>query len=298
MDHTLVNPNQMCHFGIKVQDNPYDDALLYLMTEDGDFALPLAVQGTNIMADTRTPTEEEVQTCKHITLSSQHPWDTHHVRFPHPSRTVQEEVDILSTIGAVSVDRSNDQESAEEDVMYVMNCIMQRLISSVQIYAAPPSSTTGGATEARAQVSEVEVQDVIAAHSFESKETHTSVTTQDLSERWCIGLGQATETLKHNTQIIVWSAVMPLARRYRTDKMHKKPRLRGEWFIDTLDRQVISKYGNRYGQVFSNRGFFTHSYLMYTKRKAGDALSTFCQEFGVPDKLKFDGSMEQGQRKT
>ena len=60
MDHTLVNPNQMRHFGIKVQDNPYDYAPLYLMTEDGDFALPLGFQGTNIMADTRTPTEEEL----------------------------------------------------------------------------------------------------------------------------------------------------------------------------------------------------------------------------------------------
>ena len=64
MDHTLVNPNQMRPFGIKVKDNPYDDAPLYLMTEDGDFALPLAVQGTNIMADTCTPTEEELHTCK------------------------------------------------------------------------------------------------------------------------------------------------------------------------------------------------------------------------------------------
>ena len=37
---------------------------------------------------------------------------------------------------------------------------------------------------------------------------------------------------------------------------------------------------------------------MDTKRKAGDALRTFCQEFGVPDKLTFDGSKEKGQRKT
>ena len=89
MDHTLVNPNQMRHFGIKVQDNPYDGAPLSLMTEYGDFVLPLAVQGINIMVDTCTPTEEELQTCNHITLSSQHPWDPHHLMFPQPSRTVQ-----------------------------------------------------------------------------------------------------------------------------------------------------------------------------------------------------------------
>ena len=111
MYHTLFNPNQMRHFGIKVQDKPYGDAPLYLMTEDGDFALPLAVQCTNIMADTRTPNEEELQTSKHITLSSQHLWDPHRARCPQTSRTAQEEVDILCTIGVVIVDQYNYQES-------------------------------------------------------------------------------------------------------------------------------------------------------------------------------------------
>ena len=80
--------------------------------------------------------------------------------------------------------------------------------------------------------------------------------------------------------------------------MYEKPRLRGEWFTDTLDIRIISKDGNRYGQVFANRGLFAHIYPMDTKRKAGDALRTFCQEFGVPDKLTYDGSKDQGQRKT
>ena len=74
---------------------------------------------------------------------------------------------MLHTIGAVSVDQSNDQDSAEEDVMYNMNCIMYRLISSIKIYAAPPLATTGGAAGDRARVSEVEVQYIIAAHTFE-----------------------------------------------------------------------------------------------------------------------------------
>ena len=65
------------------------------------------------------------------TQSHHHPWDPHCVRFLQPSRNVQEEVKILHTIGAVSVDQSNDQESIEKDVMYDMNCIMHKLISSV-----------------------------------------------------------------------------------------------------------------------------------------------------------------------
>ena len=73
------------------------------------------------MADTRTPTKEELQTCNQITLLSHYPWDPHCMRFTYPSRTVKEEVEMFHTIGAVSVERSNDQESAEEYVMYDMN---------------------------------------------------------------------------------------------------------------------------------------------------------------------------------
>ena len=91
---------------------------------------------------------------------------------------------------------------------------------------------------------------------------------------------------------------MPLARRYQADKMYENPELRGEWFTDTLDVRVITKDGNLYEHVFSNVGFFAHIYPMDTKSKAGDALRTFCQEFVVPEKLTFNGSKEQGQRKT
>jgi len=194
---------------------------------------------------------------------------------------------------------------------------------------------------------------------FESKETHTSVTPENLSERWWIGLGQARETLKRTAQRIVRSAVMPLARRYRADRIFEKRRLRGKWFTDTLDGRVTSKDRNRYsqvfanretlkrttqrivklaivplarryradqifekrrlrgkrftdtldgrvtskdgnwyGQVFANRIDFATVYPMDTKRKAGVALRTFCQEFGVPDRLTCDGSKEQNGKKT
>ena len=55
MKHTLVNPNQMRLYGITVQDNPVSESPLYLTTEDGDFVLPLQMKGTNVMANTRTP---------------------------------------------------------------------------------------------------------------------------------------------------------------------------------------------------------------------------------------------------
>ena len=73
--------------------------------------------------------------------------------------------------------------------------------------------------------------------------------------------------------------------------------MRGKWFTDTLDGRVTSKDGNRYGQVFANRGYFATIYPMDTKGKAGDALRTFCLEFGVPEKLPCGGSKEQTGKK-
>ena len=37
---------------------------------------------------------------------------------------------------------------------------------------------------------------------------------------------------------------------------------------------------------------------MDSKGKAGEAMRIFCQEFGVPDKLTFDGSQEQNGKLT
>ena len=65
------------------------------------------------------------------------------------------------------------------------------------------------------QVTEVTLpstlQDVPSARIFQSKERHSTITPSDLSERWYIGLGQATQTLKATSQRLMRSAILPLA---------------------------------------------------------------------------------------
>jgi hypothetical protein len=169
MDHTLVNHNQMRLFGIMVQDNPVCESLLYIMTEDSDFVLPLQMKGTDIMANTRTPIAQELHDCTHIVLSSQHPWDPHCVRFPETSCTVQEKIEMQRSIGGVRVSCvgvSREQPTNEilsEAEIFNIDGVLSRLISSVKISKV-----------------EVQVQDVPAARTFESKERHTLVTPEDL----------------------------------------------------------------------------------------------------------------------
>lgn len=289
MESTLINQNQLRHFGVDVQDNPYADSPLYIRSEDAGFTLPLQTNGTNIFADTRTPTQRELDECPQIVLSSPQPWDPQNVCFPKASRSVEEEIEMRRGIGAVHTTFDLDDPHDNSDVVYDIGDINTRIINSVRVRDVPSTKISAA---------EVEVQDVPAARTFESKKRHTSVTPEDLSERWHISLRQATETLKRTTQKIVRSAVLPLARRYRADRMFHQKRLDGMWACDTMDGRITSVDGNRYGQVFANKAYFAALYPMDKKGKAGEALKTFCQEFGVPEDLIFDGSKEQTGKGT
>ena len=68
-----------------------------------------------------------------------------------------------------------------------------------------------------------------------------------------------------------------------------------EWSTDTLDAICESLEVNKYVQVFANTAFFSRIYPMHSNKKAGDALRLFSQEFGVPERLTFDGSKEQSK---
>ena len=94
MDHSLINLNQMRHNSATVQDNPFSPSPLFIETAEAGFVLPLEISGTNILANTRTPTDGELANCRHVILTSAHPWNPHNVRFPKPVRSVEEELRI------------------------------------------------------------------------------------------------------------------------------------------------------------------------------------------------------------
>ena len=79
----------------------------------------------------------------------------------------------VSFVGQIHYDDGHKVEACSETEVFHMECILKRLISSVNVSKV-----------------EVKVQDVPAARKFESKERHTNVTPKDLSECWSIGLGK------------------------------------------------------------------------------------------------------------
>ena len=104
--------------------------------------------------------------------------------------------------------------------------------------------------------------DVPAACTFVSSNQHSKVTGENLSEKWNIRLSQARKTLQVTTQHGVRSAILPLSRRYRTDRMYQQRKLRNQkFYTDTLFGKCKSLTNNTCVQIFANESYFVKAYL-------------------------------------
>ena len=275
LEHSLINPNQLRHYGIRVQDNPYHGDQMHIASEDEEFLMPLASDGTTIYFDSRTPTDQELQELPHIDMTSTTPWDPHAVCFPLPTRLVEAGRLVARVNQIRSSYRINDH---DDDDIVDTQCFAERLISQIN-------------------VTEV-LSDVPTRKTFLSKERHSQVTAEELSDRWCIGLTQAKNTIEVTTQTMSRSAIMPMGRRYRADRIFERQLLRGDFYTDTMDARFKSLDGNSYAQVFATKDFFAMAYPMESKSMAGGALRQFMHDYGRPERLTFDGSKEQCGKKT
>lgn len=65
-----MNPNQMRYYGIDVNDNPFAQPV-YIHAPDttgdvGSLTIPLEIKGTTLFWNSRTPTQQEIDTCPRI----------------------------------------------------------------------------------------------------------------------------------------------------------------------------------------------------------------------------------------
>ena len=134
--------------------------------------------------------------------------------------------------------------------------------------------------------------------TFLSKDRHSRTTPEELSERWGLSIAQAALTLKATTRRLVRSALMPLARRYRVDRMFEPNRLSGTFTTDTMDMRCNSIHGERYCQVFANKEFFEAAYQIEKQGDAYEPIEWFVQDYGAPEILISDGAKEQVGRNS
>ena len=300
MEQTLINPNQLRHYGTMVKDDPTSEYPMSITSPDHDISLPLKMDGTIVFLDSHTPTPHELDSCPKIFLSSSQPWDPKNVRFPKTNYSLQQKVSTGNrNISSFTqyIDDEHDENMENVTNIFSLSSINRRIFAMDTIQYKNPNDSSIDTPLEKPDI-DSGLTDIPTIPTFQSSERHTDVSPEDLSDRWHISIAQAIDTLKNTTQRFLRSATLPLSRRYRADRVFDRKTLSGTWSTDTMDGRSKSILGNRYAQVFANKGYFAKIYPIDKKSKAGDALKLFCQEFGVPESLTFDGSKEQNGKNT
>jgi hypothetical protein len=276
MENSLINPNQLRHYGLIVQDNPYaDEGSIYIQAPESEMTLPLSTLGTILYLHSRTPTNQELVDCRHIVLTSENEWNP---------------TDIV--LSAVEV-----QVGVKEERQRGYNHDMRMLSTISSVYH--PEYSYNRLRHVFAFTME-QIQDLPPRYTFTSKKRHSSVTAADLSEKWQLGLRQAEATIDNTTQKYVRSALLPLSRRYRTDRHFLRKHLYADFAADLYVGRYTSIRGFKYALIMTHKCGFAAAYPQETKSsaEAADSLRLFTQQWGIPQKLTTDGAKEFTERKT
>ena len=201
MSHSLINPNQLRHFGTIVQDNPYShDNITYIDANihdnDKRLYIPLTSQGINILFETRVPTQQELDDCPHVNLTSDTEWNPTEIRLPNASNNTQHLYGL--------------QCSALITSCYHTNTFIQKI-----------SSLAGDHTSSEF-ASNQNMSDISVPQTFMSQDWKSFVDPDSLSDKWLIGRQQAQQTIQVTTQRGIRSAVLPLSRHYRADRFYQR----------------------------------------------------------------------------
>ena len=248
--------------------------------------LPLHTKGTLIYAPTRTPTAYELDNCEHYDLTSDNTWDPHNV---HLSQ-VHTSTDILHSHYTAHLFCELDQTINDDyrilgDISALMD---HRTISATNEHLSDIKISPSAAL------------DVPLPHTFISTKRHTDVTPDDLANRWMIGIEQAKSTLNATTQHYVRSALLPLSRRYRTDRYFYRNRLASTFAADIYHGRCASARGNKYCFIVAHPNGFCVAYPQKTKtsNKTTESLQSMTRDWGIPHKLIVDGAQEMIGDKT
>ena len=133
-----------------------------------------------------------------------------------------------------------------------------------------------------------------------STNRHEKVTELSLAERFEIGLERARATLRSTMQKGIRSAIMPLSRRYKTDRFYFTKRLMGKFATDTVFFKTKTLHQHIGSQIFTHKCGFKAAYHLsrINGEQVGEALADFVHEYGAPEHLTFDGASVQTGSKT
>ena len=126
--------------------------------------------------------------------------------------------------------------------------------------------------------------------TYISMKHHAKATAETLAERFCIGPERAKATLQATTHMVTRSAILPIGRRYRANRMFDIKWLSGKFGIDTIWSKTRSITNNVASQIYTHKCGFNWLYHLQRANgeQVGHSLSAFISKFGAPNHLEYD----------
>jgi ribosomal protein L15 len=277
MNNTLICPNQLRKHGVIVEDcpshlaptnNPSSHSII--CQDDGqELRIGLSLQGVTSYFHTRTPTEEELETCRWIYLSDEHNWDPHSQEFQSQEVNFKELQDL-------------EREPDDRYIYHTVSISTSTKPSLDMVY-----SDLSDAFDDRC---------IINVSSTRTSGKQGGVNAETLAKRWNIGIEAAKRTIQCTTQKGIRSTLHPIERRFRT----KQAQLRykqlagrhGSFYTDTFFSKTTSLNNHKMAQIYVNDLAFSKVYPMAVRSEAGDTLQAFIHDVGIPHSLRSDDAPE------
>ena len=265
-----------------MNDNLYDHENPLSITYGPNVLLDLTTKETLIYGLSRTPTLYEIKHCPHHIITSDNIWNPHTVKLSVLDTDINTHVDPYTSAYLFCViDQTIDDD--------------YRILGETSTMLDRQISHCGDSDYGRIVASVGKTKDDLPfPHTFISSKRHTDVSHEDLLERLMIGIEQAKATIEASTQYFVRSAILPMSRRYRTDRYFYRNRLDATFSADIYYGRCNSGRGNKYCFIVAHPNGFCVAYPQKTwnSTETTDSLKIFTRVWGVPTKLIVDGAQE------
>ena len=267
---TLLNQNQIRYGGHRVYDDPtrrQEGFGIYFNENDGNRPIPFEMKGVNIHFNTHVPTDDEIANCVKISLTDDAPWNPDRVVINNLTLAGTKARDV-SVCGIIVSDVLDDGHFGNA------------LTSSIHYHAAPLPLSSQDAIDGAACVAAIGV----------TKERHSKVSPERVSQIFGCGLDTAKQTLKTTTQDGVRTGAHPLARRYRQGWLaQNRRRLNTKMYTDTTFAKYPSLQGNTCAQIYTDGHFVRVAPMRGSKSTdISETLTELCADVRIPEDMMCD----------
>jgi hypothetical protein len=221
------------------------------------------MEGNTLYFESRVPSEEELEKCPYLVLTDDLEWNPNTVDLTDPRP---------KEINKTTASSRNEIEGLSLHVDGAVPNDTMRLAMAIKSNMRISSPTRN--------VNEVA-----------SKTRHSVITPEHIARTWNINLDKAKDTLRVTTQKGLRYAIHPIHRRYRVDHLAhlglNAQQITKQIYVDHLQSKVKS-LGQKMGAYVFTTGAFTKVILATSTAKAGEALSEFVMDVGVPTDIRTD----------